>query len=339
MHRLHQIILLIAGILFTGSLHAGGGLFGAFFDGDHEFVCYNSIHRNFFLGIFGAVALAGIFAWSRFRFKNRSANELALKNQVIEEQNKDILDSIRYASRLQQALEPDKNALKSILPESFFLLKPRDIVGGDFYFVEECRGKVIVAAIDCTGHGVPGAFLTFIGHNALRNALDKSNSLDASGILEAMNHEVKRSLGQQRPQNELNDGMEVGLCVFDKSNGNLNYAGAGTSLYLLKGNAVTEVKAAKCSVGSIQDHVAAPPQSHHIVLDKGDSFFMSSDGITDQFGGPDGKKFQRERLRKLLEEVSHFQFSKQQEVIATRIAEWMKGHKQTDDMLLLGVRY
>ncbi len=335
----HRIILFVLVITCSASLRADGGVFGAFFGEDHDFVCYTSIHRNFFLGIFGAVALAGIFAWSRFRLKNRAAKELALKNQVIEEQNKDILDSIRYASRLQQALEPDKNALKLILPESFFLLKPRDIVGGDFYFVEECRGKVIVAAIDCTGHGVPGAFLTFIEQNALRNALDKSNSLDASGILEAMNEEVKRSLGQQRPQNELNDGMEVGLCVFDKSNGNLNYAGAGTSLYLLKGNSVTEVKAAKCSVGSIQDHVVAPPQSHQIILDKGDSFFMSSDGITDQFGGPDGKKFQRERLRKLLEEVSQFQFPKQQEIIATRIAEWMKGHKQTDDMLLLGVRY
>lgn len=339
MPRLHNIIFATIALLFSSSLHAEGGLFGAFFGEDHDFVCYTSIHRNFFLAIFSAVALAGIFAWSRFRLKNKTAKELSLKNKVIEEQNKDILDSIRYASRLQQALEPDKSILSSVLADSFFFLKPRDIVGGDFYFVEECKGKVVIAAIDCTGHGVPGAFLTFIGHNALRNALDKASSMDPSVILDLMNTEVKRSLGQQREQNELNDGMEVGLCIYDRNNGNLQYAGAGTSLYYSNEGKISEVKATKCSVGSIQDHVIAPPLSHSISLKKGDSFFMSSDGITDQFGGPEGKKFQRERLRKLLEEVSAQPAKKQQEIISERITSWMNGHTQTDDMLLLGVRY
>ena len=339
MNKKSMLLLALSIVSASQFANASGGMIGAFFGPDEDFVCYTSIHRNFFLAIFAAVFLAGLFAWSRFRLKSRTAKELAQQKSVIEEQNKDILDSIRYASRLQNALEPDLHLVNRILPESFFLLRPRDIVGGDFYFVEECKGKIIIAAIDCTGHGVPGAFLTFIGHNALRNALDKASAMDAAVILELMNTEVKRSLGQQRPESELSDGMEVGLCIFDQATGRLNYAGAGTSLYLSKNGEVAELKAAKCSVGSIQEHVVAPPPSHQIELQRGDAFFMASDGITDQFGGPQGKKFQRERLRKLLEEISGEKMSTQKQIISERITEWMKGNSQTDDMLLVGVKY
>jgi serine phosphatase RsbU (regulator of sigma subunit) len=320
------------------SLAAKGGVIGAFFGNEEEFVCYPSVHRNFFLAIFGGVVLAGIFAWSRFRLKSRTARVLADKNKVIEEQNKDILDSIRYASRMQRALEPDQTELKNMLPESFFFLRPRDIVGGDFYFVDAHKGKIIIAAIDCTGHGVPGAFLTFIGHNALRNALEKTGAVDPSVILDAMNEEVKQSLGQQRAQNELNDGMEVGLCVFDRTTRELQFAGAGTSLHLVSAGELTEVKGAKCSVGSIQEHVKSPPPLHSFRLQQGDMFYLNSDGIPDQFGGPDGKKFQKERMKKMLEEISSHDTLTQQRLIADRVAEWMKGHQQTDDMLLVGVR-
>lgn len=332
-----NFFLLLFSVL-PATLLAEGGVYGAFFGEENEFVCYPSVHRNFFLAIFGGVIVAGLFAWSRFRLKSKTAKQLEEKNKVIEEQNKDILDSIRYASRLQQALEPEKTELRKMLPESFFFLKPRDIVGGDFYFVQEHNGKVVIAAIDCTGHGVPGAFLTFIGHNALRNALEKTQSLNPSVIMDAMNTEVKTSLGQQRPQNELNDGMEVGLCVYDVTARTLAYAGAGVSLYQLIDGKITEIKGAKCSVGSIQTHVSEPPPSHAITFKAGDAFYMSSDGIQDQFGGPEGKKFQKERMKKMLEEISSRPAQQQQSVIAERIGEWMKGHQQTDDMMLIGVK-
>ncbi len=320
------------------TLFAEGGVFGAFSGEEHEFVCYPSVHRNFFLAIFGGVIVAGLFAWSRFRLKSKTAKQLQEKNKVIEEQNKDILDSIRYASRLQKALEPEADDLQKILPESFFYLRPRDIVGGDFYFVQEHKGKVVIAAIDCTGHGVPGAFLTFIGHNALRNALEKTGSLDPSQIIDAMNAEVKDSLGQQRAHNELNDGMEVGLCIYDRMSRELTYAGAGTSLLIVSNGALQETKGMKCSVGSMQDHVKSPPPTHRIALGAGDMFYMSSDGIPDQFGGPDGKKFQKERMKKMLEEISRTSPSDQLRTVKSRMDDWMKGHQQTDDILLLGVR-
>lgn len=329
---------LLAFSLLPIALLAEGGVYGAFSGEESEFVCYPSVHRNFFLAIFGGVILAGIFAWSRFRLKSKTAKVLEQKNRVIEEQNKDILDSIRYASRLQQALEPEKEELDKILPGSFFYLRPRDIVGGDFYFVEEHKGKVVIAAIDCTGHGVPGAFLTFIGHNALRNALDKTGSLDPSVLMEAMNSEVKNSLGQQRAHNELNDGMEVGLCVFDRTSRELSYAGAGTSLHVVANGTLNEIKGAKCSIGSLQDHVKAPPPTHAVKLNSGDMFYMNSDGIPDQFGGPEGKKFQKDRMKKMLEEISAKTPAEQRTTIESRVTEWMKGHHQTDDMLLVGVR-
>lgn len=337
MQRSFKLFLLLFSLL-PCFLFAEGGIMGAFFGEENEFVCYPSVHRNFFLAIFAGVVVAGVFAWSRFRLKSKTAKQLSEKNKVIEEQNKDILDSIRYASRLQQALEPESEELKKMLPDSFFFLKPKDIVGGDFYFVQEHKGKVVIAAIDCTGHGVPGAFLTFIGHNALRNALEKTQSLNPSVIMDAMNTEVKTSLGQQRPQNELNDGMEVGLCVYDAKEKSLNYAGAGVSLYQFTDGKVSELKGAKCSVGSIQAHVAEAPPSHSIVLKAGDAFYMSSDGIQDQFGGPDGKKFQKERMKKMLEEISSHNAAQQKSIIAERIGAWMKDHQQTDDMLLIGVK-
>lgn len=331
-------LFLLSFSVFPLFLFAKGGVIGAFSGEENEFVCYPSVHRNFFLAIFAGVLVAGLFAWSRFRLKSKTAKQLSEKNKVIEEQNKDILDSIRYASRLQQALEPESEELRNILPDSFFFLRPKDIVGGDFYFVQEHMGKVIIAAIDCTGHGVPGAFLTFIGHNALRNALEKTQSLNPSVIMDAMNAEVKTSLGQQRAQNELNDGMEVGLCVYDAKEKTLSYAGAGVSLYQLTGGKITELKGAKCSVGSIQAHVAEAPPSHTLTLKTGDAFYMGSDGIQDQFGGPDGKKFQKERMKKMLEEISLQSAAQQKAIVAERIAAWMKDHQQTDDMLLLGVR-
>lgn len=337
MKRYFNYFLLLFSVL-PAALFAKDGIYGAFFGEENEFVCYPSVHRNFFLAIFGGVVLAGIFAWSRFRLKSKTAKQLEEKNRVIEEQNKDILDSIRYASRLQQALEPEKEEIEKILPGSFFYLRPRDIVGGDFYFVEEHKGKVVIAAIDCTGHGVPGAFLTFIGHNALRNALEKSGSLDPSVIMDAMNTEVKNSLGQQRAHNELSDGMEVGLCVFDRTSRKLAYAGAGTSLHVVSNGRLSEIKGMKCSVGSIQDHVKSPPPAHEVKLNSGDMFYLSSDGIPDQFGGPDGKKFQKDRMKKMLEEIAQQPTTQQKSTIELRVTEWMKGHHQTDDMLIVGVR-
>lgn len=334
-----RFFFLIFASLLTIRAFAGAGFFNTLFgDGDQHFVCYSRIHRNFYLGIFFAVLILGFLAWSRYRLKKKTADELAKQKAIIEEQNKDILDSIRYASRMQEALKPETEILKSILPQSFFFLKPRDIVSGDFYFVEELNGKVIVAAVDCTGHGVPGAFLTFIGNNALRHAIEVLGPDDPSMLLDRMNEEVKKTLGQKRAQNELNDGMEIGLCIYDKQTKTLEYAGAGCPLYIFRNGEMEEIKAAKCTVGSIQEHVKEAPPSHRFQLSDGDAFYLSSDGLADQFGGSEGKKFRREEVRKLIRGIYPLDASDQLKKVEQAVSGWMGNHSQTDDMLLIGIK-
>jgi serine phosphatase RsbU (regulator of sigma subunit) len=331
------ITILAAGI--SRPLLAGAGFWNTLFgDGDHEFICYSRVHRNYYLAIFGAVIILGLVAYGRYRLKKKTAEELRRQKDVIEEQNKEILASIRYASRMQEAQKPDEDLVRKLIPQSFFLLRPRDIVSGDFYFVEEWNGKVVIAAVDCTGHGVPGAFLTFIGNNALRHALEKITDGNPTRILDAMNSEVKKALGQERATNELNDGMEVGLCVFDPKNNSLEYAGAGAPLYIVRNGSLEEIRPAKCTVGSIQDHVKEPPQTHALKLAAGDTFYLCSDGIADQFGGKEGKKFRREQLKSMLAGIQSLSLDEQRSGVEKTITEWMGGFSQTDDMLLLGVR-
>ncbi len=334
-----RLLLSIFAFSFTLNLSAGVGFFNTLFgDGNQEFVCYSKIHRNYYLAIFAAVIGLGLIAFSRYLIKKKAAEKLLEQKNIIEDQNKDILDSIRYARRMQEALKPEEGMVKKFLPESFFYLRPRDIVSGDFYFVDNCDGKIILAAIDCTGHGVPGAFLTFIGHNALRKAIETVGPKNPSQLLEIMNKEVKNTLGQQRSGNELNDGMEVGLCIYDSSTRKMEFAGAGTPLSIIRNGTYEEIKAAKCTVGSVQEHVKESPPNHSIQLNSGDSFYLGSDGIPDQFGGSEGKKFRREQLRKMLGEIQTMKMDEQLNHLEETMSAWMKGHEQTDDMMLIGVR-
>ncbi len=334
-----RFLFLIFACITSIRLSAGMGFFNTLFgNGDQEFVCYSKIHRNYYLVIFAAVIALGLIAFSRYRIKKKAAEKLSKQNLIIEEQNKDILDSIRYASRMQEALKPENSIVHAILPESFFYLRPRDIVSGDFYFVDHCKGKIILAAIDCTGHGVPGAFLTFIGNNALRKAIETTGPENASRILDLMNGEVKNTLGQKRSGNELNDGMEIGLCIYDPATHKLEFAGAGIPLSIFRNGVYEEIKGAKCTVGSVQSHVETAPPIHIIQLSKGDSFYLGSDGISDQFGGADGKKFRREQLRNVLTEIQPLKMNDQKIKLEETMSNWMKGYEQTDDMMLIGVR-
>jgi serine phosphatase RsbU (regulator of sigma subunit) len=334
-----RFLFLILSCVATVQLSAGAGFYNTLFgDGDQEFVCYSRIHRNYYLAIFAAVIALGIIMYSRYRLKKKAAEKLEIQKNIIEDQNKNILDSIRYASRMQEALKPEGEVVSSILPESFFFLRPRDIVSGDFYFVEKSENKIVLAAIDCTGHGVPGAFLTFIGHNALRHAVETLGPENPSQLLDVMNEEVKKTLGQQRSGNELNDGMEIGLCVYDPATKKVSYAGAGIPLSVFRSGKYEEIKAAKCTVGSVQDHVTSAPPTHTIQLTEGDSFYIGSDGMVDQFGGTDGKKFRREQLRNVLAEIQPLKMAEQKSRLENTMSDWMKGFEQTDDMLLIGVR-
>ncbi|TND05052.1 MAG: hypothetical protein FD123_3672 [Bacteroidetes bacterium] len=307
-------------------------------DGDAEFVCYSKIHRNFFLVIFLFGLAVAIGIYRGYRIKKKTAEELAEKNQLIEEQNKDITDSMRYARRLQEAVLPDHAEINRLFGQNFVYCKPRDIVSGDFYWAAERNGKQILAVADCTGHGFPGAFLSIIGHLALNKAVNEEGHTDPSRILDVMNTVVKNTLGQGAEFERVADGMEVGICVLDKTNMQLEFAGAGRYLLVSKKGNIEEIKGDKCSVGSHQPHVSGAPKTHLVKLDAGDSFYLGSDGITDQFGGQEGKKFGRKALTAMLAEVSGRSIAEQKTVIDQKLDGWKGTHAQTDDMMLVGVQ-
>lgn len=338
MYRRLALLFLFLLVPATAVL-AGAGFWNTLFgSGDQEFVCYTRVHRNFYLAVFISVVVLALFIFRIYRLRAKHATRLEEQNRIIEEQNHDIVSSIRYAGRIQTALLPTAAKINSLLPDSFFWLRPKDIVSGDFYWLEAAQGKIFIAAIDCTGHGVPGAFLSFIGHNAFHRAISEKGLTDPAQILNDVNMDVRRTLGQEREENEINDGMEVALCVWDPASRQLSYAGAGRPLYLLRDKQLEEIRGAKFSIGSMLNVDAAPISGYQFTLDKGDAFYIGSDGIADQFGGPQGKKFKTAQLKELIVKTADRPMAEQGKTISAALTDWSGKHAQTDDMLLIGVR-
>lgn len=309
-----------------------------FGDGDTQFVCFSKVHRNFYFAIFFFVAAAAVGFYGRYKLKKKTAEELQRQKELIEEQNRDITDSMRYARRLQEAVLPPHAEVDRLFAENFVFLKPRDIVSGDFYWAAEKNGKRFIVVADCTGHGIPGAFLSIIGHLALDKAVLQEGNESPTAILEVMNAMVKQTLGQGKELEKVADGMEVAVCAWDPASRELCFAGAGRHLLLVQNNVLSEIKGEKCSVGSHQPHITAAPPTHRIALSKGDSFYLSSDGITDQFGGPDGKKLGKKSFLAFINGMLSVSMSEQKTKLEAMMENWKGKSEQTDDMLVIGVR-
>ena len=304
-----------------------------FFGNEEDYqVCYPKEHRTFFYGIFIASSLAiGMFA---FFLYTKSKHNRALKslNAVLAEKNTEILDSIRYAKRIQESILPSPESMSQLPGKLSVIYKPRDIVSGDFYWVYKKENTVFLAVVDCTGHGVPGAFLSLLAHNAIEQAVIEKALQSPRLILDSMNSFVKSALKQSN-NNEVNDGMEVGLCVIKETQ--VTYAGANIKLKYHHCNQLHEIKATKCSVGTVQSNISEPPVEHSVTLQKGDRIYMHSDGVVDQFGGPQLKKFSSKKLNEMIAETAALELDNQNKKIEKTILDW-KGHtEQTDDILLL----
>lgn len=263
--------------------------------------------------------------------------DIALRNEVILQKNQDITDSLNYATRIQRALLPYEKGLRDYFPSSFIYLKPKDIVSGDFYWYGETNGKVVVALADCTGHGVPGSFLTILGVTALNQIVKESNCCDPAEILKKVHKTFNTSLSNKGVEATLRDGMDIAIVVFDRSGHEVIAASARRPIYLVRSNKkLVEVKPTKFSIGE----ASAEPvhfESHRIPIASGDAVFMFSDGIPDQFGGEAGKKFTAKRLREILTEGEDI-FPKGGSLIK-EIEAWKKNIEQVDDMLLIGIKY
>lgn len=305
--------------------------------GDESIVCYKSAHRNVYFLITALIILIALIAIKLLLLNRRTTKILKKQNLIIEEKNKNITDSINYAKRLQNAILPSIELINKLLPEYFILYQPKDIVSGDFYWISHHDNKIIIAAIDCTGHGVPGALLSIVGHNAINQTVNESGITEPAKILDSMNTIIKNILNRDEGR-DIKDGMDMALCTYDKTTGRLEYAGANNPLYVVSEKKLSITKASKVTIGTIGEHSVDGPVNHSIQLKKGDCFYIFSDGYADQFGGPKNKKFKSSQLQKLLLSLTDFTMTDQKKLISEEFLKWKKNYEQVDDVLIIGVR-
>ncbi len=258
----------------------------------------------------------------------------------IQAKNKKITESINYAQRIQVAILPDQLRVRELFPDYFMLYKPRDVVSGDFPWFVENGDDVYIAAVDCTGHGVPGAMLSLIGYFLL-NDIVKSQKISQPGqILDLLDSGVTRTLKQDTEGNEMKDGMDISLCKINKKSGTLEYSGAHRPLYQLRNGEILEYKGDKFPIGGGIFKNQTNFTNHQIEVKKGDSFFFCSDGFPDQFGGPDNRKIGPARIKATITDNANVKdFNKMYDVFDDLFVTWKGISKQMDDVLLIGLRF
>lgn len=252
-------------------------------------------------------------------------------------QKKQITDSIHYAKSLQNGLLTDQNILKKILPEHFIFYLPKDIVSGDFYWAKKIKDYVLIAAADCTGHGVPGAFMSVLGISLLNEIVRRKEITKASQTLEILRHELNETLNQSEENYSRNNGMDIAFCVINRKEKIIQYAGANAPLYLIRENKLIEYKPTRNPIGVTP--IEIPFQNNIIEYKEGDTFYLFSDGIMDQFGGEDGKKFRSRRFKHLLLKIYNKPMDLQKGHIKASLNMWMGiNHEQVDDIMIFGFR-
>ncbi len=269
----------------------------------------------------------------------REANhEITLQKEDIAFKNQEITDSITYAKRIQNAVLPPQHLLKKVLSEHFIFYLPRDIVSGDFYWFIQQNGKKILAAADCTGHGVPGAFMSMLGISLMNDVIHQMPDASAADILNQLRARIKESLRQTGKDDEAKDGIDMALLIIDEKSKSLQYAGAHNPLYYFHNNELNELKADKMPLG-IFTLEKESFTNHEINFSKGDSFYIFSDGFIDQFGGEKGRKYKAKNFKKLLNEIHQKDMNEQKQILQDEFTKW-KGqvHPQLDDILVIGFR-
>jgi phosphoserine phosphatase RsbU/P len=259
-------------------------------------------------------------------------------HKKLESAYKDIKDSINYAKRIQNAMLPDIALLSNSFPESFILFKPKDILSGDFYWFKKEKNEFFISVCDCTGHGIPGALMSMIGIEILNNII--LNTKDPSEILEQLNERIEIALCQSAINDHSPDGMDIALCCLDIENRTLKFAGANRPLWIIQQgkSEVEEIKGSINGIGGLNIEIRPEFETSNITFQKGDSFYIFSDGFTDQFGGEYKIKLTRQRFKQLLLSIQDQTMPLQKESLDVFIEEWKAGTEQLDDMLIIGVR-
>lgn len=290
-----------------------------------------------------------IFIFNRFRITRQQ--KIIIEDQKaevdkaydqLEEKNSEILDSITYAKRIQTAILPSLQTVKANFPESFVFYRPKDIVAGDFYWLERQNGHLLFAVADCTGHGVPGAMVSVICNNGLNRSVREHRLVKPADILHKTRDIVVGEF--EKSEEDMQDGMDINLISIPELQPNenqvsLQYGGANNPLWIYdhKTKTLSEVKADKHHIGWDRRHLSF--NSHEVTVNKGDSIYLFSDGYADQFGGEKGKKFKTSQFKQLLTEIGHKPMQEQQEILVQRFEEWKGEIEQIDDVCVVGIRF
>lgn len=289
------------------------------------------------LGLFLALSF---LLFNRYRFKQKANLILEKQKQEIHQKNVLITDSIDYAKTIQEAILPDNEELTAFFPHHFILYMPKATVSGDFYWVGKKDDRIICAVADCTGHGVPGAFMSLLGHNILENVVQRDTSVDPGAILSTLNREIVSRFSKGKEQETVKHGMDIAIISIDVKQQQLQYAGARNSLYLVRENQLTELKADKQSTGIVsRDHSMLNYSNNIHDLQKGDMIYLFSDGFPDQKGGPDKKKFFYQPFKELLLAISKLPVNGQKQKLDATITNWIGDGEQVDDILIMGIRW
>jgi serine phosphatase RsbU (regulator of sigma subunit) len=262
------------------------------------------------------------------------------QKEHIEKIHHELTDSINYAKRLQTSALPDIKRVKNVLSDIFVLFKPKDVVSGDFYWYAEVDNQIVITVADCTGHGVPGAFMSMLGMSMLKEIVVKESITQPDEILHKLRREVIKALGQTGALGEQNNGMDMSLCSINKKNFEMQWSGANNPCLLVQNNEFIEIKADKMPIAIYEkmDRFAL----HELSLNKGDVIYLISDGFPDQFGGPKAKKFMFKKLKKLLLEISSKPMAVQYKILEKTITDWMTAYdvdyEQTDDITVMGIK-
>jgi PAS domain S-box-containing protein len=272
-------------------------------------------------------------------FVSHDMTEMKKIEQEIKDKNKKISDSINYAQRIQTSILPDTSFIQRHFPRSFIFYRPKDVVSGDFPWFVEKDGTFYVAAVDCTGHGVPGALLSFIGYFLLNNIVNIDDNFNAAHMLELLHQGVRTTLKQNEEGNNGRDGMDLALCKIDKEKKTIQFAGAHNPLYLLRKGELIEYKGSRKGIGGkpLLKKKEKEFENHEIPYQDGDKIFIFSDGLPDQLGGEKRRKFQTKRIKEALTEKEDLSIAHFERYFSSAFYEWMGDEKQVDDVLLIGI--
>ncbi|MDP1746698.1 MAG: tetratricopeptide repeat protein [Bacteroidota bacterium] len=307
--------------------------------------------RNGFIAGLILTLLLVIILYNRYLIKKKlfttlsnANNELIQKNTLIEKQKEKIIDSITYAQHIQQSILIEESEIQKILPDSFIYYQPKDIVSGDFYWCSKIEDKIILAAIDCTGHGVPGAFMSMIGNTLLNQIVNEKHITMPSEILRQLNIGIYQALHQEKEETLSRDGMDIALCSIDYKNNQLEYAGAQNPMYLVSDNELTVVKADRQTIGgggmiSKKENPLKREYTNHVIPIKKDMcIYLFSDGYMDQFRGSDRKKFGIQQFKDLILANQSLSMQKQKALMVEEHENWKENAHQIDDILIIGLR-